>query len=66
MDSDKRYEVHILADGYSKLDSEGFMLANCTCTLIKGPKNVIVDTMTPWDQEVILSGLVKYGLTPVI
>ena len=61
-----RYEVHILADGYSKLDSEGFMLANCTCTLIKGPKNVIVDTMTPWDQEVILSGLVKHGLKPVI
>ena len=29
------YEVHILADGYSRLDSEGSMEANCTCTLIK-------------------------------
>ena len=66
MASDKRYEVHILADGYSKVDSEGFMLANCSCTLIKGSKCVIVDTMTPWDREVILAGLAKHGLMPVI
>uniref|UniRef100_A0AAG5DDT0 Uncharacterized protein n=1 Tax=Anopheles atroparvus TaxID=41427 RepID=A0AAG5DDT0_ANOAO len=31
------------------------MLANCTCTLIKGPDcNVIVDTMTPWDGDLLL------------
>jgi len=41
------------------------MEANCTCTLIKGPKNVIVDTMTPWDGDVILAGLAQHGLTPV-
>lgn len=32
------------------------MRANCTCTLIKGPNNVIIDTMTAWDREKIVSG----------
>jgi hypothetical protein len=63
--SESNYELHVLADGYSRLDKEGWMLANCSCTLIKGPKNVIVDTMTPWDGEVIKEGLAKHGLTPV-
>ena len=60
------YQVHVLSDGYSRLDGEGSMLANCTCTLIKGPKNVIVDTMTPWDGQVIVAGLGKHGLKPVL
>ena len=59
------YEIFVLSDGYSRLDGEGSMLANCTCTLIKGPKNVIVDTMTPWDGQLIVAGLGKHGLTPV-
>jgi len=49
------YEVHVLYDGYSKMTDEG-MVANCTCTLIKGPKLIIVDTMTPWDKEKIITG----------
>lgn len=49
------YEVHVLHNGYSKVVPEG-MEANCTCTLIKGPKNIIVDTMTPWDRDIILNG----------
>lgn len=49
------YEVHILSSGYSVVENN-HMLANCTCTLIKGPKNIIVDTMTPWDKDVILKG----------
>uniref|UniRef100_A0A182M8B4 Uncharacterized protein n=1 Tax=Anopheles culicifacies TaxID=139723 RepID=A0A182M8B4_9DIPT len=55
-------EIIILSEGYSKYDGEAVnpmpdtpMLANCTCTLIKGPDcNVIVDTMTPWDGDLLL------------
>ena len=49
------YEVFIIHNGYSKSIEIG-MEANCTCTLIKGKYNVIVDTMTPWDREVVLEG----------
>ncbi len=48
------YEVCVLSEGYSYFDNDSVMTANCTCTLIKGPKNVIVDTMTPWDSKVHL------------
>ncbi|XP_055595029.1 metallo-beta-lactamase domain-containing protein 1 [Uranotaenia lowii] len=41
------------------------MMANCTCTLIKSPDcNVIVDTMTPWDGDLLLQKLQEHGLTP--
>jgi hypothetical protein len=50
------YQVHVLYDGYSKTTEEG-MVANCTCTLIKGQKHIIVvDTMTPWDKDKIIKG----------
>lgn len=49
-------EVFILYDGYSKMDGDESMIANCTCTLIKGLQNIIVDTMTAWDSLKILSG----------
>lgn len=55
------YEVHVLYNGYSKKREEG-MVANCTCTLIKGQKCIIVDTMTPWDKEKIIKGLGHYGV----
>uniref|UniRef100_A0A182NTW8 Uncharacterized protein n=1 Tax=Anopheles dirus TaxID=7168 RepID=A0A182NTW8_9DIPT len=51
-------EIIILCEGYSRYeqpDDTTTMLANCTCTLIKGPDcNVIVDTMTPWDGDLLL------------
>lgn len=55
------YEVHIVAVGYSKAmeNSEGYT-ANCSCTLIKGKYNIIVDTMTPWDREYILESMYLY------
>ncbi|XP_050542821.1 metallo-beta-lactamase domain-containing protein 1 [Daktulosphaira vitifoliae] len=56
------YEVHILFVGYCKTTIDG-NLANCTCTLIKGPKNIIVDTMTPWDTNNLLKALAQYGLS---
>lgn len=52
------YEVHVLFDGYCQ-PTEGGMLANCSCTLIKGPKNIIVDTMTPWDGKRLLDAIQK-------
>ncbi|XP_069678183.1 metallo-beta-lactamase domain-containing protein 1 isoform X2 [Periplaneta americana] len=55
------YEVFVLYDGYSKTQEFG-MKANCTCTLLKGKKNVIVDTMTPWDKDKIVEALSHRGL----
>ncbi|XP_067008442.1 metallo-beta-lactamase domain-containing protein 1 isoform X2 [Anabrus simplex] len=57
------YSVHVLYDGYSKMTDEG-MKANCTCTLIKGRKKIIVDTMTPWDKQRIIDGLAQHNLSP--
>ncbi|XP_054287229.1 metallo-beta-lactamase domain-containing protein 1-like isoform X2 [Macrosteles quadrilineatus] len=56
------YTVHVLYDGYSKMVSESEMEANGTCTLIKGRLNLIVDTMTPWDKDVIVTALGKHGV----
>lgn len=55
------YEVHVLFVGYSRPTTDG-MLANCTCTLVKGPKNIIVDTMTPWDSAVLVKAIKEHGL----
>ena len=40
------------------------MKANCSCTLIKASKNIIVDTMTAWDQGKIIEALTRYNTTP--
>ncbi|KAL5240031.1 hypothetical protein ACI65C_007441 [Semiaphis heraclei] len=55
------YEVEVLFEGYSR-PTEGGMLTNCTSTLIKGPKNIIVDTMTPWDRFKLLNAVEKQGI----
>lgn len=53
-------EIIVLFDGYSYEDGHN-QRANCTCTLIKGVNsNIIIDTMTPWDKDKILSG--KYSI----
>lgn len=52
-------KIIILAEGYSTIDSvkDNVMQANCSCVLIKGKdKNIIIDTMTPWDSQFILDG----------
>ena len=36
--SDRMYEVHILAEGYSRLREDGVMIANGSCTLVIGEK----------------------------
>lgn len=50
-------EVIVLFDGYSAMSGKDQMSANCSCTLIKGVNNIIVDTMTAWDSEKILTGM---------
>ncbi|PSN39820.1 hypothetical protein C0J52_18429 [Blattella germanica] len=55
------YEVHVLHEGYSKTTEEG-MVANCTCTLVKGNKLMIVDTMTSWDKSLIVEKLKSIGV----
>lgn len=57
----KKHEILVLFDGYSR-NTELGSTSNCTCTLIKGPKNVIVDTMTAWDGPRIESALEDYDL----
>lgn len=59
-------ELIVLNVGYSAMEErqeavrgvEGemeVMVANCTCTLIKSHDcNIIVDTMTPWDGDLLL------------
>ncbi|KAJ8684171.1 hypothetical protein QAD02_019963 [Eretmocerus hayati] len=58
------YEVFVLFEGYSTQIDNVTMDANCSCTLIKGPKNIIIDTMTAWDGQSILDALTKKGLQP--
>ncbi|XP_076281974.1 metallo-beta-lactamase domain-containing protein 1 [Lasioglossum baleicum] len=57
-------EVHVLYDGYSTKLEDGATKANCSCTLIKASKNVIVDTMTAWDKNKIIQALNKHNITP--
>ncbi|XP_015610135.1 metallo-beta-lactamase domain-containing protein 1 [Cephus cinctus] len=58
-------EVIVLFDGYSKQLDDETMDANCSCTLIKGQKNIIVDTMTAWDRERLVEALHKQNLDPL-
>lgn len=65
-------EVIVLNEGYSAMEegdgcegSSSVMVANCTCTLIKSHDcNIIVDTMTPWDGDLLLQKLQEHRLAP--
>ncbi|XP_050477043.1 metallo-beta-lactamase domain-containing protein 1 [Bombus huntii] len=57
-------EVIVLFNGYSTKLGNEIMKANCSCTLIKASKNIIVDTMTAWDREKIIQALFKHNITP--
>lgn len=60
------YDVIVIKEGYSKpLDkATGFMKAGGTITLLKGPQNILIDTGSPWDRDLLLSGLKTNGLSP--
>lgn len=65
-------ELIVLNVGYSAMEEKGevegemeVMVANCTCTLIKSHDcNIIVDTMTPWDGDLLLQRLQEHRLAP--
>nr|XP_022288257.1 metallo-beta-lactamase domain-containing protein 1-like [Crassostrea virginica] len=57
------YEVIVLKEGYSRTEETG-QRACGSISLIKGPKNIVVDTGNPWDRDHILEGLKKNGLSP--
>ncbi|XP_061194176.1 metallo-beta-lactamase domain-containing protein 1-like [Saccostrea echinata] len=57
------YEVVVIKEGYNKPKDTGQQRASAI-SLIKGPKNIIVDTGNPWDKDFILDGLKKNGLSP--
>ncbi|KRT82428.1 hypothetical protein AMK59_3223 [Oryctes borbonicus] len=57
----KKCDIIVLFDGYS-VNSEQGSQSNCTCTLIKGNKNVIVDTMTAWDGPKLEKAIEENGL----
>lgn len=53
-------KIIILYNGYSTMSGKDEMVANCTCTLVKGSHNIIVDTMTAWDSEKIVTGKFRF------
>ncbi|XP_030043336.1 metallo-beta-lactamase domain-containing protein 1 [Microcaecilia unicolor] len=59
------YSVFVIKEGYSETDQEGNMRADGSITLIKGPHVIMVDTGSPWDQELILQQLRSHGFQPV-
>lgn len=58
------YEVFILKEGYSIQEGPGQQRSCGSITLVKGPRNVIVDTGNPWDRDLIIEGLKKHEITP--
>ena len=58
------YQVHVLKAGYSKVEEDG-CTANGSSTLIIGPRfKMVVDTLSPWDKDMLVSALASYGVGP--
>lgn len=56
-ENNNQNKVIVLFNGYSEVIDELRMLANCTCTLVKGKNTyTIVDTRTAWDGKAIVDG----------
>lgn len=56
--------VTVLFDGYAKMENPKLMLANCTCTLVRGRSSLtIVDTRTAWDANDMINGKFNLLLT---
>ncbi|HCO93727.1 MAG TPA: hypothetical protein DIU00_07230 [Phycisphaerales bacterium] len=62
--SKNKNEVFVLIPGYADWSGPGKQHASGTITLIKGQKNVIVDTGIPGQKKLILKKLKEYGVTP--
>ena len=59
----KKYEVKILKPGYAHRLGPARQRADGTVTLVRGPKNIIVDTGGPCDRQYILDALGAEGLS---
>ncbi|KAL0105026.1 hypothetical protein PUN28_016564 [Cardiocondyla obscurior] len=57
-------EIVVLFDGFSRRLDNGDMHANCSCVLIKGPKLIVVDTMTAWDSKRLTEALTRHNVKP--
>lgn len=59
-------KIHVISVGFCKNDEENLntMKANCSCTLIqtKSGLNILVDTMTAWDGELLRASLAKLNV----
>lgn len=60
----RAYKVDVLFEGHSNTISDTETSCNCSCTLLRGPQTIIVDTMTVWDGSRILQALKTKNLTP--
>ncbi|PVD18606.1 hypothetical protein C0Q70_21156 [Pomacea canaliculata] len=58
------YDILVIKEGYTKPMKRGLLEAGGSITLLKGPKNIIVDTGSPWDKDLLLSGLQDHDLCP--
>ena len=59
------YQVQVLYTGYSKTNPDGSMSANGTSTLVTGSEVcLIVDTLSPWDRDLLIERLSDFGLKP--
>nr|XP_022288256.1 metallo-beta-lactamase domain-containing protein 1-like [Crassostrea virginica] len=58
------YEVLVLKEGMSVPKAEGQRKISGSITLIKGRQNILVDTGSPWDKDLLLQALLKHKLTP--
>ncbi|KAK7090572.1 metallo-beta-lactamase domain-containing protein 1-like isoform X1 [Littorina saxatilis] len=56
------YEVIVLKEGYTKPVQKGHFKAGGSVTLLKGPQNIVVDTGSPWDRELLLNALLGQGV----
>jgi len=60
----KVYQVKVLRAGYSFPLDAGRQRANGTITLVRGDKNILVDTGSPQDKGLLLAALHREGLSP--
>ena len=59
------FEVHVLRSGNSSLPVNGYMKALSTFSIVKGPGCcILVDTGSPWDQQVLLASLHSFNVQP--
>lgn len=59
------YDVSVLKEGYCHPKAEGQKKTCGSITLIKGRHNILVDTGSPWEKDLLLQAIQKHRLTPL-